>query len=186
MTIILGAEKLETLESTLSLFSSLTKTLLVLRPRKFKFKNVQKNRYFRYYTQSRLQYGQYGLKLLQPMRLTNRHIFRHKLLVKKGSKRSERTYRKMWFNAFPHTPLTRKPEGSRMGKGKGKLSTWVAQINPGVIIVEFKNLRSGRAKYYLKQLAFKLRAKSRVLNISRRQIPLISHKGTFISFDSFW
>jgi large subunit ribosomal protein L16 len=161
------------------------KILLLLCPRKFKFKNVQKNRYFRYYRKSSLQYGQYGIKVLQPFRLTNRHIFRHKLFVKKASKRSEKTYRKMWFNAFPHTPLTKKPEGSRMGKGKGKLATWVAQVNAGVIIVEFKNVRSGRAKYYLKQLAFKLRVKSRILNINNKKIPLVSNKQTYISFDSF-
>lgn len=158
---------------------------MLLRPRKFKHKNVQKNRYFRYYTSSRLQYGQYGLKIMNPMRLTNKHVFRHKLFLKKGSKRSENTYRRVWFNIFPHIPLTRKVTGSRMGKGKGKLATWVAQISPGVIIFEFKNLRSGRAKYFLKQVSSKIPAKTRLINLEESQIPLVINKSTFISFDSF-
>lgn len=158
---------------------------LLFRPRRFKHKNVQKNRRFRFYTCCKLQYGQYGLKIMHPMRLTNSHVFRHKLFLKKGSRRSEDTYRRVWFNIFPHIPLTRKVAGSRMGKGKGKLDTWVAQVSPGVIIFEFKNLRSGRAKYFLKQIALKIPTKSRLINWEKSQIPLAVNKSTFISYDSF-
>lgn len=158
---------------------------LLLRPRKFKRKNVQKKRYFRFYTACKLRYGQYGLKIMNPMRLTSQHVFRHKLFLKKGSRRSENTYRRVWFNIFPHIPLTRKVVGSRMGKGKGKLDTWVAQVAPGVIIFEFKNLRSGRAKYFLNQVSSKIPAKTQLINWENSQIPLVMNKSTFISYDSF-
>ena len=158
---------------------------MLLRPRRFKRKNVQKGRRFQHYTSCRLQYGQYGLKVLNPARLTNTHVFRHKLFLKKGARRSENTYRRAWFNIFPHIPLTRKVTGSRMGKGSGKLATWVAEIAPGVIIFEFKNLRSGRAKYFLKQVSQKIPAKTRLINLEESQIPLVVNKSTFISYDSF-
>jgi ribosomal protein L16/L10AE len=72
-----------------------------------------------------------------------------------------------------------------MGKGSGKLATWVAEISPGVIIFEFKNLRSGRAKYFLKQVSLKIPAKTRLINLEESQIPLVINKSTFISYDSF-
>ena len=83
---------------------------------------MQKNRKIIHFKHNKLNYGQVGLKLLQPLRLTSRHIFRFKLFLKKGSKRVDKTYRKLWFNIFPTLPLTKKVLGSRMGKGKGKLS----------------------------------------------------------------
>lgn len=63
---------------------------------------------------------------------------------------------------FPHLPLTKKVSGSRMGKGKGKLSGWVAIISLKTNLFEFKNLRVGRANYYLRQLANKLPIKTQI------------------------
>lgn len=68
-----------------------------------------------------LNYGQIGLKLLFPVKLFSKQMFRFKLFIKKGSKRSDKTRRKTWLSAFPHLPITKKIAGSRMGKGKGKL-----------------------------------------------------------------
>lgn len=69
-----------------------------------------------------LIYGQVGLVLLQPLRLNSRKIFRLKLFLKKAARRSDQTQRRVLVNAFPHLPVTKKPAGSRMGKGKGRLS----------------------------------------------------------------
>ena len=52
-----------------------------------------------------------------------------------------------------------------MGKGKGKLAGWVAQLSPGVTMFEFKNLRTGRAKYYYEQVAHRLPVDSAFVNL---------------------
>ena len=91
----------------------------------------------------------------------------------------------MWFNIFPHLPLTRKVEGSRMGKGKGKLTTWLIEISAGNYLFEFKNLRSGRLKYFLNQISLRLPAKTRIyfLHTKRHQLIYINQKK--ISYDVF-
>lgn len=137
---------------------------MLLRPRKFTHKNRQKKRSFFRSKINKLVYGQIGLKVLQPTRLFSKQMFRFKLFIKKGSRRSEKTYRKSWLIAFPHLPLTKKISGSRMGKGKGKLSDWVCTLPSGSNIVEFKNLRFGRGVYFCKQLAYKLPRKCRILH----------------------
>lgn len=93
-----------------------------LRPRKFQFKNRHKRRRLVLPTTSQLAYGNMGVRILQPLWVSSKQIFRYKLFLKKAAKRSDITSRKIWFNLFPHLPLTRKIEGSRMGKGKGKLA----------------------------------------------------------------
>lgn len=97
---------------------------MVLQPRRFKYKLRQKSRKLPA-TQNfkkKLNFGQAGLMLKQPLRLNSKRLFRIKLFLKKAAKRSENTRRRVWVNAFPHLPLTKKIIGSRMGKGKGKLS----------------------------------------------------------------
>jgi large subunit ribosomal protein L16 len=95
---------------------------MLLRPRKFVFKNRHKNR--NPFTRSKvnnLSFGDTGLQVLQPLNITAKRLFRIKMQIKKGSRRVDKTSRKVWLNAFPHLPLTKKVAGSRMGKGKGKL-----------------------------------------------------------------
>ena len=69
---------------------------MVLRPRKFKYKNIQKRRKNNFYPRKgKLLYGQAGLILLQPLRLQNKQIFRFKLVLKKSARRSDKTRRKL-------------------------------------------------------------------------------------------
>ena len=131
---------------------------MLLRPRKFKFKNLHKNRLFRktFSGKNSLSYGDSGIQLTQPCLLTSKKLFRFGLFLKKGSRRSDKTSRKVWLRAFPHLPLTKKVAGSRMGKGKGKLSDWYSKIPQGSIFIEYKNLRRGRSKYFLNQVRYRL------------------------------
>jgi ribosomal protein L16/L10AE len=55
--------------------------------------------------------------------MSSKQIFRLKVLLKKAVKKPERTKRLIWFNVFPHMPLTKKPKGMRMGKGAGRLNS---------------------------------------------------------------
>lgn len=100
---------------------------------------------------------------LKPFRLTGKKIFNLKIFLKKATKRSDKTRRLVWFNVFPHLPLSKKPLGMRMGKGVGKLAAWGSQLAGGITILEFKNLRFGRAVYFFKQASSRL--PTRTVNI---------------------
>lgn len=81
------------------------------------------------------------------------------MFIKKSTKRSEKTLRKFWCTVFPNQPLTKKPQGSRMGKGKGKRITWGLLVKSGFFLYELKNLRFGRGFFYLYQLKKKIPCK---------------------------
>lgn len=129
----------------------------MLQPRRFKYKVKQKNRSFRAFNvNSQLTFGTTGLMLLRPTQLTAKTLARFKLFLKKAVRKVDKTRRFLWFHAFPHIPLTKKPDGLRMGKGKGKLACWSSTIRGGTTLFEFKNLRYGRALFFMKQLTHKL------------------------------
>jgi large subunit ribosomal protein L16 len=143
---------------------------LLLQPRTFTFKRKQKQRTLVSFrseavqSETLLQFGGAGLLLLRPVQLTAKQIFRFKLFLKRASRKSDRTRRFTWFRAFPHLPLTRKPDGTRMGKGKGKLECWFTNVAGGVTLIEFKNLRRGRSIYFVKQMTHKLGVETKYIN----------------------
>lgn len=147
---------------------------MLLQPRHFIYKRKQKNRkLFTYKTNHNvLKFGSSGLLLMNPVHLTSNHLFRLKLFLKRASRKSDYTKRFVWLHAFPHLPLTKKPTGTRMGKGKGKLECWFTNITSGVIFVEFRNLRLGRSRYFLKQLTHKLGISTKFLFNKKYFIPL--------------
>ena len=131
---------------------------MLLKPRKFKHKNIFKRRVLTTpkFTQAIFQFGTQSLSTSANLSLTAQKMFRMKLLVKKSCRRSDKTARKLWFNAFPHLPLTKKVIGSRMGKGKGKLNSWFTIVKAGNVLFEVKNLRRGRFAYFATQLKSRL------------------------------
>lgn len=165
---------------------------MVLQPRKFKYKSKHKLRKFSHSSNLRnnlhvMSYGQIGLLLTQPLRLSSRNIFRIRIFLNKSAKRSDDTRRKMWLNTFPHWPLTRKPIGSRMGKGTGKLKTWLSYLPSGTILFEFKNLRIGRALFFTLQLRLRLRSSSKLIwkDLNFQKLPFRFSRSRVI-YQSFW
>ena len=73
-----------------------------------------------------------------------------------------------------------------MGKGKGKVYTWVVNLPPGFNIIEFKNLRPGRAKYFLKEMQFRLKTRTKVIFYHNVNMKLIITKSRTFKFESFW
>ena len=145
-----------------------------MQPRYFKYKRKQKNRKFYFFKSNynkylnALYFGSAGLLLINPVILTSQQIFRFRLFLKRSARKSDYTNRFFWFNAFPHLPLTKKPTGTRMGKGKGKLECWFTTLPGGIILIEFKNLRYGRAKYFMTQMTHKLGLKTKkIFNTSK-------------------
>ena len=163
-----------------------TRVKMILQPRKFKYKSRQKGRRAHTPSQIRLSYGTVGLALLRPLRISAKRIFRLKLFLKKSSRKSDITRRAFWVSIFPHLPLSRKPKGMRMGKGAGKLAHWYTQIRSGKLIVEFKNLRLGRSKYYAKQVSHKLPIASLFIMQPTRSLKLVGSARTSPNLISFW
>ena len=143
---------------------------MLLQPRKFRFKNRHKCRTFFTAKAAELRYGEVGLRLLQPLRFNSRQLFRLKIYLKKATRRAEFTKRRLWFNAFPHLPLSKKSKGVRMGKGTGKLSIWFTQLYAGSFFLEARNLRLGRSYYFMKQTTARLPVPAVVVRSHRRPI----------------
>jgi large subunit ribosomal protein L16 len=168
-------------------------TTLLLQPRHFFFKRKQKMRSVLFFRSSAikqaslLQFGGAGLLLLRPVQLTSIQVSRFKLFLKRASRKSDRTRRFTWFHAFPHLPLTRKANGTRMGKGKGKLECWFTNVSGGVTLIEFKNLRRGRASFFMRQMTHKLGVETKQLfSITDSKFGLPLGGSTRATFRVFW
>ena len=158
----------------------------MLQPRKFKFKTRQKRRSATASSKPTLLYGSLALVLTRPMRISAKRIYRLKLFLKRSSRRSDITRRAFWISVFPHLPMSRKPKGMRMGKGVGKLSTWYTQIRSGKSLIEFKNLRLGRALYYSRQVSHKLPVPTVIHRLPTRNLQLVHGRKTNPDLQMFW
>lgn len=159
---------------------------MMLQPRKFKYKTRQKRRSSLFPSRTHLSYGNLALVILKPFRISAKRIFRLKLFLKRSSRKSDLTKRSVWVAVFPHLPLSRKPKGMRMGKGAGKLATWYTQIRGGKALLEFKNLRTGRARYFAKQVAHKLPVPSTIYQQETRNLKLVGSRKTNPNLTTFW
>lgn len=162
---------------------------MVLQPRKFKFKLKHKRRRLNFNVRltKSLIFGSVGLALTKPLIINSKKMFRLKLFLKKSARRSDKTGRKVWLNSFPHLPLTKKVIGSRMGKGKGKLSIWFNKISTGVVLIELKNLRKGRALHFLTQTQYKLKSTSKIIFARSLENTVYNPiGGGSISYQTFW
>jgi len=74
-----------------------------------------------------------------------------------------------------------------MGKGKGKLSIWFNKLSTGTVLIELRNLRKGRAVYFLKQAQNKLKSKSKLVFVESNEKMIKVFLGKrYVSFQSFW
>jgi large subunit ribosomal protein L16 len=106
-----------------------------------------------------LSFGSYGLKALEPERVTSRQIEATRRAVTREMKRQG----KVWIRIFPDTPVTAKPIEVRMGKGKGSVDRWVARVAPGRILFEIEGVPEEVALQALKLGAAKLPVKTKII-----------------------
>jgi large subunit ribosomal protein L16 len=99
-----------------------------------------------------LNFGQYGLKALEPERVTAREIEAARRAITRHMKRAGR----VWIRVFPDVPVSKKPAEVRMGSGKGAPEYWVAKIKPGRIMFEIDGVDTETAKEALRLGASKL------------------------------
>lgn len=125
----------------------------MLQPKRTKYRKQQKGRIKGLaYKGSTVDFGSFGLKTLEPGRLTNRQIEAARIAMTRYMKREG----KVWIRIFPDKPVTAKPQEVRMGKGKGALDHWVAVIKPGRIMFELDGVPLDVAKEALRLAAQKL------------------------------
>src|SRR5579862_1176724 len=105
----------------------------MMQPKKTKFRKAHKGRIHGTATSgATLSFGQFGLKALEPDRVTARQIEAARRALTRHMKRAGR----VWIRVFPDVPVSKKPAEVRMGSGKGSPEFWVARVAPGRIMFE--------------------------------------------------
>jgi large subunit ribosomal protein L16 len=104
-----------------------------------------------------LDFGSYGLKAMEPDRLTARQIEAARRAITRHMKRAGR----VWIRVFPDVPVSKKPAEVRMGSGKGAPEFWAARVKPGRILFELEGVPVIVAKEALALAAAKLPIKTR-------------------------
>ena len=100
----------------------------------------------------KLNFGSYGLKALEPERITSRQIESARKAITRYLKRAGR----LWIRVFPDVPVTKKPTEVRMGKGKGAVEFWACRIHPGRIMFEVDGVDISEARKAMRLAAAKL------------------------------
>ena len=104
-----------------------------------------------------LNFGAFGLKAMEPERLTARQIEAARRALTRHMKRAGR----VWIRVFPDVPVSKKPIEVRMGKGKGAPEFWVARVAPGRIMFEVDGVPEDLARQAFLLAAAKLPIKTR-------------------------
>ncbi|HHH49834.1 MAG TPA: 50S ribosomal protein L16 [Saprospiraceae bacterium] len=125
----------------------------MLQPKRTKYRKQQKGRNKGIaYRGSTISFGTFGLKSLGLGRITNRQIESARIAMTRYMKREGN----VWIRIFPDKPITAKPLEVRMGKGKGALDHYVAQVQPGRIMFELDGVSEEVANEALRLAAQKL------------------------------
>jgi large subunit ribosomal protein L16 len=132
----------------------------MLSPKKTKFRKQFKGRiHGTAKGNTSLNFGSYGLKALEPERITARQIEAARRAITRQMKRQGR----VWIRIFPDLPVTDKPAEVRMGKGKGAVEYWAARVHPGRIMFEIDGVNDETARTALALGAAKLPIKTKVV-----------------------
>ena len=104
-----------------------------------------------------LDKGEYGLMAKEGAWITSNQIEAARIAMTRYMKRGG----KVWINIFPHMPLTKKPIGTRQGKGKGNVEAWVAVVKTGKIMFEIAGVDEATAREALRLASHKLPIKTK-------------------------
>ena len=132
----------------------------MMQPKKTKFRRAHKGR-IKGNTKggSALNFGQFGLKALEPNRVNAREIEAARRAITREMKRQGR----VWIRIFPDVPVSQKPVEVRMGKGKGAVEFWAARVAPGRIMFEIDGVSEAIARESLRLGAAKLSVKTKIV-----------------------
>ena len=132
----------------------------MLQPKRTKFRKAHKGRI---HGQAKggttLNFGSFGLKAVEPERITARQIEAARRAITRHMKRAGR----VWIRIFPDLPITKKPAEVRMGSGKGSPELWACRVKPGRIMFELDGVTEQVAREALELGAAKLPIKTRIV-----------------------
>ncbi|MGH1349712.1 MAG: 50S ribosomal protein L16 [Methyloligellaceae bacterium] len=130
----------------------------MLQPKRTKFRKAHKGRIKGVAKGgTTLTFGSFGLKALEPERVTARQIEAARRAMTRHMKRAGR----VWIRIFPDVPVSKKPTEVRMGKGKGSVEFWAAKVKPGRIMFEMDGVSEPVAREAMRLAAAKLPIKTR-------------------------
>ncbi len=125
----------------------------MLMPKKVKHRKQHRGRMTgKAWRGSTVAFGDYGLRAMEPCWLTDRQIEAARVAMTRFIKRGG----KIWIRIFPDKPITKKPQETRMGKGKGSPEQWVAVVKSGRILFEMEGVEEAVAKRAMQLAAAKL------------------------------
>ena len=125
----------------------------MLMPKKVKHRKQHRGRMTgKAWRGSTVSFGDYGLRAMEPCWLTDRQIEAARVAMPRFIKRGG----KIWIRVFPDKPITKKPQETRMGKGKGAPEGWVAVVKSGRILFEMEGVEASVAKHAMQLPAAKL------------------------------
>jgi large subunit ribosomal protein L16 len=125
----------------------------MLMPKKVKFRKQQRGRMRgKAWRGATVAFGDYGLRALEPCWLTDRQIEAARVAMTRFIARGG----KIWVRVFPDKPITKKPQETRMGKGKGAPEQWVCVVRPGKVLFEMEGIPEKSAREAMKLAAAKL------------------------------
>lgn len=132
----------------------------MLMPNKVKYRKMMKGRMAGISTScNAIDFGEYALKALESGWITSRQIEAARVAIMRIARKGGR----MWIRVFPDKPITKKPQETRMGKGKGNPEEWVCVVKPGRILFELGDLDDAAAKEALRLAAYKLPVRTKVV-----------------------
>ena len=130
----------------------------MLMPKKVKFRKQQRGRRRgKAWRGSDVSFGEYGLQAAEPCWMTARQIEAARVAMTRYVKRGG----KIWIRVFPDKPVTKKPQETRMGKGKGAPEFWVAVVRPGKVLFEIEGVTEAEARQAMDRAAAKLPIKTK-------------------------
>lgn len=125
----------------------------MLSPKKVKYRKQHKGRIKGLaFKGSTLAFGDFGLKAVEPGKITAQQIEAARIAISRYMKRSG----KIWIRIFPDKPVTKKPAETRMGSGKGAVEYWVAPVKPGRILYEMEGVDEASAREAFRLASHKL------------------------------
>jgi large subunit ribosomal protein L16 len=106
-----------------------------------------------------IAYGDYALQALGQKRISSRQIESARQAMTRYTKRGG----KIWIRIFPHTPVSKKPQDTKMGSGKGSPEYYAAKVKPGTIMFEMQGVNEETAREAMRLAAHKLPVKTKFL-----------------------
>ena len=132
----------------------------MMQPARTKYRKAHKGRIHGKATRcNKLNYGEYGIKALQPERIISNQIEAARVALTRYMKRTG----KVWTRVFSNIPVSKKPTEVRMGKGKGTPEFWVCRVKPGRILFEVDGVTEAVAKIALYKASAKLPIKTKFI-----------------------